>query len=60
MSDATNSIVDGVNSNDDNSITGIIEGQGSSIGSSSATSIVSRGSGYPTTGLLLQMFLLNL
>ncbi|GIS08926.1 MAG: hypothetical protein CM15mP113_0560 [Pseudomonadota bacterium] len=31
MADATNNIVDGVNSNDDNSITGIIEGQGSSI-----------------------------
>ena len=50
MADATNSIVDGVNSNDDNSITGIIEGQGSSISSSTSTSIVSRGSGYPTTG----------
>ena len=50
MADATNSIVDGVNSNDDNSITGIIEGQGSSISSSTSTSIVSRGSGYPVTG----------
>ena len=48
MADGNDAIVDGVNSNDDNSITGIIEGQGSSIGSSSATSIVSRGSGYPT------------
>ena len=48
MADATNSIVDGINSNDDNSITGIIEGQGAPIGSSSATTIVSRGSGYPT------------
>jgi hypothetical protein len=48
MADATNAIVDGVNSNDDNSITGIIEGRGSSISSSSSTSIVSRGSGYPT------------
>ena len=48
MADATNAVVDGINSNDDNSITGIIEGQGSSISSSSSTTIVSRGSGYPT------------
>ena len=50
MADASNTIVDGVNSNDDNSITGIIEGQGSAIGSSTSTSLVSRGSGYPVTG----------
>jgi len=50
MADATNAIVDGINSNDDNSITGIIEGQGSSISSSSSTSIVTNGSGYPGSG----------
>ena len=50
MADGNDAIVDGVNSNDDNSITGIIEGQGSSISSSTSTSIVTRGSGYPVTG----------
>ena len=43
MADATNSIVDGNNSNDDNSITGIIEGQGAPAAS---PEIVVGGSGY--------------
>ena len=43
MADGSGSIVDGINSNDDNSITGIIEGQGAPAAS---PEIVVGGSGY--------------
>ena len=50
LADNTGNIIGGVNSNDDSSITGIIEGQGSSILNLNATEIINSGSGYPGTG----------